>query len=154
MQSFFKSMGLVLVGMSIVAGLSAVAGSQQSDRRYLNPPAPDGPPFSGGVLVGDTLYLAGSIGLDPQTGAPPDAVEKEVTLVLDSMKQRLEMVDMTMDDLVSVQIFCPDLSLYDQFNAVYRTYFTGNPPARAFVGSGTLLRGGHFEVMGTAVKRR
>jgi enamine deaminase RidA (YjgF/YER057c/UK114 family) len=52
-----------------------------------------------------------------------------------------------------VQVFCPDLSLYDQFNAVYRTYFTDHFPARAFVGSGPLLRGGHFEILGTAIRQ-
>jgi enamine deaminase RidA (YjgF/YER057c/UK114 family) len=58
-----------------------------------------------------------------------------------------------MDDLVSVQIFCPDLSLYEKFNEVYRTYFTKDFPARAFIGSGPLLRGGRFEAQGTAIRR-
>jgi 2-iminobutanoate/2-iminopropanoate deaminase len=44
---------------------------------------------------------------------------------------------MTMDDIVFVQVFCPDVSLYGRFNDVYKTYFG----ARAFVGSGPLLRG-------------
>jgi len=57
-----------------------------------------------------------------------------------------------MDDLVSVQVFCPDLSLYDKFNAVYRSYFTKDFPARAFIGSGPLLRGAHFEAQAIAVK--
>jgi 2-iminobutanoate/2-iminopropanoate deaminase len=35
---------------------------------------------------------------------------------------------------------------------VYRTYFGKDFPARAFVGSGPLLRGGHFEIQGIAVK--
>ena len=99
------------------------------------------------MLAGDTLYLAGAIGVDPATGKPPDDVREEIRIVLDSMKQRLEMVGMTMDDLVMVQVFCPDLSLYGQFNDIYRTYFTDHYPARAFLGSGPLLRGGRFEVV-------
>jgi 2-iminobutanoate/2-iminopropanoate deaminase len=63
------------------------------------------------------------------------------------------MVGMTMDDLVQVRIYCPDLTLYDEFNAIYRTYFTDHYPARAFIGSGPLLRGGRFELTGVAVKR-
>jgi enamine deaminase RidA (YjgF/YER057c/UK114 family) len=58
-----------------------------------------------------------------------------------------------MDDLVAVQVFCSDISLYDEFNAIYRTYFSGGFPTRAFIGSGKLLRGGRFEVQGIAVKR-
>ncbi len=57
-----------------------------------------------------------------------------------------------MDDLVSVTAYCPDLSLYDRFNAAYRSYFTGDFPARAFVGSAPLLRGRHFEMQAIAVK--
>jgi 2-iminobutanoate/2-iminopropanoate deaminase len=126
-----------------------------TDHRYINSPGrTDHNPYSNAVLAGDTLYLAGSIGLDPKTGKAPDSVEQEVRNVMDGMKQRLEAEGMTMDDVVWVQIFCPDLSLYDKFNAVYRTYFKEDRfPARAFVGSGTLLAGGHFEVMATAVKR-
>ena len=69
------------------------------------------------------------------------------------MKERFEVVGMTMDDLVWVQVLCPDISLYDEFNSIYRTYFKDHFPARAFLGSGSLLRGAHFEVMGIAVKR-
>ena len=110
-------------------------------------------PFSDGVLVGDTLYLAGRIGIDPQTGKPPEDVEKEIRLLLDGMKATLKEAEMTMDDLVSVQVFCPDLSLYEKFNEIYRTYFSKNFPARAFIGSGPLLRGGRFEALGIAVRR-
>jgi enamine deaminase RidA (YjgF/YER057c/UK114 family) len=69
------------------------------------------------------------------------------------MKARLEMVGMSMDDLVMVEVHCPDLSLYNQFNDVYRTYFTDRFPARAFLGSGPLLLDGHFEVTGVAVRQ-
>jgi enamine deaminase RidA (YjgF/YER057c/UK114 family) len=59
---------------------------------------------------------------------------------------------MSMDDLVSVQVFCTDLSLYDAFNGVYRTYFRRGFPARAFIGSGPLLRGARFEINGVAAR--
>ena len=122
-------------------------------RHIVLPGRTDKLPYSDGVLVGDTLYLAGKIGIDPQTGKPPEDIEKEIRLLLDGMKTTLAAADMTMDDLVSVQVFCPDLSLYEKFNEVYRTYFTKNFPARAFIGSGPLLRGGRFEVQGIAVRR-
>ena len=57
-----------------------------------------------------------------------------------------------MDDLVSVTIYCTDLDLYDRFNAVYRSYFHGHYPARAFIGVGRLVRGAHFEIAGVAAK--
>ena len=133
---------------------AAAAEAATNEIRHINlPDRKDSLPFSDGVLVGKTLYLAGKIGVDPATGKPPENVEQEIRLVLDGMKKTLAAAEMTMDDLVSVQVFCPDLSLYEKFNEVYRTYFTKNFPARAFIGSGPLLRGGRFEVQGIAVRR-
>jgi len=142
---------VVVVAVAVVL---ASAAPEPGGRRNINlPERTDDRPFSNAVLVGDTLYLSGALGIDPETNAVPKDVEKEIRIILDGMKRRLEMVDMTMDDLVTVQVFCPDLSLYGQFNDVYRTYFKDGFPARAFIGSGPLLRGAHFEIMGTAVKQ-
>ncbi len=146
---------LVALGLAFVVGMATMGASQDSGSapRFMNNPGrSDELPFSNSVLVGDTLYLAGSIGIDPVTGAPPDTIKEEVTILMDGMKACLERVGMSMDDVVSVQVFCPDLSLYEDFNAVYRTYFTDHFPARAFIGSGPLLLGGHFEMNGIAVK--
>ena len=129
-------------------------GAQQG-RRYVDPRmAGDStqPPFSGGVLVGNTFYLAGKIGLTPERKIPATPAE-EARIVLDDVKATLAKVGMTMDDLVSVQVFCSDVAHYDAFNRVYRTYFTKEYPARAFLGSGTLLFGARFEVQAIAVRR-
>lgn len=122
-------------------------------RHIVLPNRKDTLPYSDAVLVGNTLYLAGRIGIDPETGKPPAELEKEIRFLLDGMKTTLAAADLTMDDLVSVQIFCPDLSLYEKFNEIYRTYFIKDFPARAFIGSGPILRGGRFEAQGIAVRR-
>jgi 2-iminobutanoate/2-iminopropanoate deaminase len=110
-------------------------------------------PFSDGVLVGNTLYIAGHIGLDAKTGMPPASAEDEARLVMEGIKQTVESAGLTMDDVVSIQVFCTDLKFYDTFNGVYKTYFHGDYPARAFVGAPSLLRGGKYEVVGIAVKK-
>ena len=109
-------------------------------------------PFSDAVWHGDTLYLCGHIGLDPQTGKPGITPEEEARLVMDGVKRTLEAAGLTMDDLLSVQIFCSDVSLFERFNTVYRTYFSGEFPARAFLGSGRLLFDARFEVQGIAAR--
>jgi 2-iminobutanoate/2-iminopropanoate deaminase len=144
--------GLVLMqkGNAVTAVPKTADGAP---RHIVLPSRTDTLPFSDGVLVGDTLYLAGRIGIDPQTGKAAEEVEKEIRLLLDGMKTTLAAANMTMDDLVSVQVFCPDLSLYEKFNEIYRSYFIKDFPARAFIGSGPLLRGGRFEAQGIAVRR-
>jgi enamine deaminase RidA (YjgF/YER057c/UK114 family) len=113
-------------------------------------------PFSHGVLAGDLYFVAGTLGVDPATGKPPADVEQEVRAMLDDFRKKLALAGLTMDDLVQVQVFCPDLSLYDTFNRIYAGYFAacsgGGFPARAFIGSGPLLRGCRFEITGIAAR--
>ncbi|HEX7288603.1 MAG TPA: RidA family protein [Candidatus Angelobacter sp.] len=111
-------------------------------------------PFSDAVWAGDTLYLSGHIGLDPKTGKPPASASAEAKLVLDAFQQTLAAAGLQMSDLVSLQIFCSDVSLFAEFNSVYRTYFRNDEyPARAFLGSGRLLFDARFEVQGIAAKQ-
>jgi 2-iminobutanoate/2-iminopropanoate deaminase len=111
-------------------------------------------PFSDAVWAGETLYLSGHIGLDPQTSRPPATATEEARLVMDAFKKTLEAAGLQMSNLVSLQIFCSDVSLFGEFNVVYRTYFPNNEfPARAFLGSGKLLFDARFEVQGIAVRR-
>ena len=145
---------LALVLMAGFAVLTVEETRGAAEHKFMNVPGrSDNNPYSNAVLVGDTLYLAGAIGINPATGAPPPKIEDEVKIVMDSMKSRLEMAGMSMSDLVMVNIHCPDLSLYGAFNDVYRTYFDDHFPARAFLGSGPLLANGHFELTGIAVKQ-
>jgi enamine deaminase RidA (YjgF/YER057c/UK114 family) len=144
------------LSVCVLAGLAVVHGSQAPDsRRYIDARTKADanlPPFSGGVFVGNTFYLAGDIGTDANNKVP-DTAEAEAKAVMDKIQARLRSAGLTMDDLVSVQIFCSDVKHYDAFNRVYRTYFSREYPARAFIGSGTLLFGARFEVQGIAAKR-
>jgi 2-iminobutanoate/2-iminopropanoate deaminase len=136
---------------SIAASASGKRKSESRKRRYiqLNPQAP----FSEGVLVGNTLYLSGCIGVDQSGNHVPDDIETEARNVMNGIGSVLQKAGMQMDDLVYVQVFCPDVSLWQEFNQIYRSYFKRKTlPARAFIGSGKLLFGARFEVQGIAVK--
>lgn len=110
-------------------------------------------PFSDAVLINDTLYLSGRLGIDPNTGLAAGDVDDEMRLLFDGFEAVLGQAGMTMDDLVWVQIYSSDLSLWDRFNAAYTKRFSKDLPARAFLGSGPLLLNGRFEMMGIAVRR-
>jgi 2-iminobutanoate/2-iminopropanoate deaminase len=143
---------LALAVFATVGGAFSQSDST-SKRRAINLPDKSvQAPYSNAILTGDTLYIAGSIGLDPKTGKAPEKIEEEIKLLLDGYKTTLAQANMTMDDLVYVQIFCSDLAYYDKFNTAYKTYFSKDFPARAFIGAGSLLRGGHFEMQAIAVR--
>jgi len=127
--------------------------STLKERLHIPPPTGFGPlPFSNGVLVGDTFYLGGHIGFDPVTKKVPDNLEIEIRNLMDAIRDTLAQANLTLQDLVILQIFCPDVSLFARFNTVYTTYFHEPYPARAFLGSGPLLFGAHFEITGVAIK--
>ena len=153
MRTFTRSAWLpFILGIVVMLVFVNLASSQQgTPRRYIGPSTPDGrAAFSQGVLIGQTLYISGRVAAATKT---PDELEKSIRGMLDSIQGVLKEAGMTMDDLVWMQVFCPDLTMYDKFNAIYRTYFKGPLPARAFIGSGPLLNQGHFEAMGVAVKQ-
>ncbi|MDX1583824.1 MAG: RidA family protein [Thermoanaerobaculia bacterium] len=145
----------VLILLSLMFAGCHSTGPAIAGRHYVEPRlASDGSalPFSGAVRIGDTLYLSGHIGID-ENRQVPNSAEAEAVAVLDSFRSTLTSAGMEMDDLVYVQVFCSDPSLYDVFNRTYRSYFTREFPARAFIGSGPLLFGARFEVQGIAVER-
>ncbi|MFY9644095.1 MAG: Rid family hydrolase [Terriglobales bacterium] len=122
-------------------------------RRYINlSNRPAGLPFSDAVLAGNTLYISGRIGLDPATGEAPADIDAELGLLFEGFQAVLREAGMTMDDLVWVQVYSPDVSLWQQFNAAYVKLFSREFPARAFLGSGPLLFNGRFEMLGIAMK--
>ncbi len=82
-------------------------------RQYVIRPGRTGDwPFSDGVWAGSTFYLSGHLGVDRTVNRPPENVEDEVRLMLDTFKATLAAAKLTMQDLVYVQIFCSDVSLF------------------------------------------
>jgi enamine deaminase RidA (YjgF/YER057c/UK114 family) len=141
----------------VAAYVIAITASSQgrADRQYINlKPRGAQAVYSDAVLAGSVLYVAARIGTDPSTGKVPDDVEREAKFVLDQIKAVVEKAGLTMDEIVNVQVFCPEPTVHSpKFNAVYRTYFGENVPARAFTGSGPLLGGARFQVQAVAIKR-
>jgi len=150
----FLGLALAVAGVLTVSGAFSKPSPQATRKVIKLAGGPVQAPFSDAILAGNTLYLAGRIGIDPKTGKVPEKIEDEIKLLLDGEKEVLAQAGMTMDDLVYVQIACTDLSLFGKFNPIYASYFTTKDyPAREFIGAGSLLIGGHFELQAIAVKR-
>jgi len=131
------TLALALLGLSV---------SSNAEKRVIQPR--ENSPFSQGILVDGTLYVAGQQGRDLKTGKMPEKFEDEVKNTLEHIGQILHDANMDYSDVVSVQVFLTDLSLYRQMNAVYVTYFKTNRPVRATLGVASLVgEGSHIEIM-------
>ncbi|MGL4239492.1 MAG: Rid family detoxifying hydrolase [Beijerinckiaceae bacterium] len=150
--------------ISIIASLSAVAivalaapvSSQQLTKEVINTskaPAAIGP-YSQAIKVGQTVYLAGQIPIDPATNAVRGdmSIEEQTAMVLNHLKSVLEADGMTMANIVATQVFMKDLNEFPRMNTVYATFFPDKPPARATVEVARLPRDVKIEIAATAVK--
>ena len=138
------------------AAVQAVAQAAEGPHQRIQPenyrPTPS--PLSPGVLVGNTLYLSGSTGGDPETGQlVTGGFEPEFRQVMSNLTRVLEAADMDLGNVVQVTTYMADMADYARYNEMYREYFTVEPlPARATVAVKELARGARVEVMMIAVR--
>jgi 2-iminobutanoate/2-iminopropanoate deaminase len=111
--------------------------------------------YSQGVQVGDALYLAGQIGLDPATRKLVEGgVQAETRRAIENCRAILEAAGYSLKDVVQVQVFLVSIDDYQAMNQVYATYFQESPPARAALAVAGLPGGAQVEILMTAVKAR
>jgi 2-iminobutanoate/2-iminopropanoate deaminase len=111
--------------------------------------------YSQGVQVGDALYLAGQIGLDPATRKLVEGgVRAETRRAIENCRAVLEAAGYSLRDVVQVQVFLVDINDYQAMNEVYATFFQESPPARAALAVAALPGGAKVEVLMTAMKGR
>ena len=125
------------------------------DRKVIstpNAPAAIGP-YSQGIRIGSTLYLAGQIALDPSTGKLVEGdIEVQTHRVLKNLGAVLKAASFDYSDVVQVQAYLADLNDYKAMNDVYATYFSESKPARAVVEAARIPRDALVEIMMVAVK--
>lgn len=138
-------MRTLLLSLVLAASLSAGA------RKVIQPKDfPTGRPYSPGILVDGTLYVAGQTGQDLKTGKIPEDFETEVKETLDHVGLILKEAGMTFADAVAVQVYLTDMDLFQRMNAVYTTYFKEPRPARTTVGVAKLVGTARIEITVTA----
>ena len=131
--------------------LALAASSLAATKKAIQPKEfPTGRPFSPGIQVGDTLYIAGQTGADLKTGKLPSDFEAEVKECLDHIGLILKEAGMTFDNAVTVQVYLTDMDLFQRMNGVYTTYFKEPRPARTTVGVARLAGPAHVEITVTA----
>jgi len=110
------------------------------------------PPFSPGIQVNNTLYVAGQVGRDLKTGQIPQDFESEVKNALQNAGLVLKEAGFTFQDVVAVQVYLTDMDLFQRMNAIYATFFNDPRPARTTVGVAKLVAGARIEITITAQK--
>ena len=90
-------------------------------------------PYSQAVLLDDTLYASGQLGIDPSTGDFPEGITAQTEQSFRNIHAILAEAGMTIDDVVKTTCFLADMGDFAAMNAVYERHFTGSFPARSAV---------------------
>ncbi len=114
---------------------------------------PKGLPFCEAVMVGDTLYMSGSIGFDKNEGKiVPGGIVPETKKAIENLQDTLKKAGMDLRDVVKVTVYLKSMDDYQEFNQVYASYFKENPPARETVAVSGLAFDAAIELSFIAVR--
>lgn len=142
------------MALVLVLTVCGVASGQSTTKKVVTPkgtrPSRN---FSAGLLVGDTLYVAGQAGNDPVTQKQPEKFEDEVSQCLKNVGAVLEAGGMDYSDVVAVTVYLTDMDLFSRMNTVYTGVFKEPRPTRTTVGVSKLAGPTqHIEITVTARK--
>lgn len=117
-----------------------------------NAPAAIGP-YSQAILVDNTLYASGQLGIDPQTGDfVAGGVKEQTEQVFRNIRAILTEAGFEMSDVVKTTCFLADMGDFAEMNAVYAEQFEGSFPVRSAVAVRTLPKNGLIEIEVLAIK--
>lgn len=146
----------LFLGIVITLGCQgAEPAAQSTQRRVIRPDrAPNtGLPFSPGILVGNTLYVAGHLGRDPVTSQlVTGGIEAETRQSLANCLEVLKAAGMDFTNVTSVTAYIASFDDFAKFNAIYSESFPADPPARATVQVAALNAGARIELQMIAVR--
>nr|XP_022317439.1 2-iminobutanoate/2-iminopropanoate deaminase-like [Crassostrea virginica] len=109
-------------------------------------------PYSQAVLVENTLYVSGQIGLSPQSGTMVQGgVVSETEQALKNMQAILEEAGTTMDNVVKATVLLDDINNFGAVNEVYAKFFKKSFPARAAYQVAALPKGAKVEIEAVAI---
>ncbi|ESK38325.1 hypothetical protein P256_01858 [Acinetobacter nectaris CIP 110549] len=107
--------------------------------------------YSQAVLVNNTLYLSGQIGLDPEKMVLVDGIEAQIRRVFENVKAVCTAANGSLTDIVKLNIYLTDLSHFQLVNEIMGEYFAQPYPARAALGVASLPKGALVEMDGFAI---
>ena len=102
--------------------------------------------YSQAVRCGNTVYLAGQIGLDPATMDLVAGIGPQIHRVFENLRAVARAAGGDLGDVVKLNVYLVDLTNFARFNEIMATFFAEPYPARAAVGVASLPRGALVEV--------
>lgn len=107
--------------------------------------------YSQAIKTGNTIYLSGQIGLDPNSGSLVEGFEAQAHQVFRNLRAVCQAAGGDLQDIVKLGVFVTDLANFAQLNEIMAEYFTAPYPARAAIQAAALPKGALVEADGVMV---
>jgi 2-iminobutanoate/2-iminopropanoate deaminase len=108
-------------------------------------------PYSQGIRMGELVFTAGQIGLDPASGELAEGVTAQAERALRNVAAILDAAGSSLERVVKTTIFLADMNDFNAVNEVYATHFATPYPARSTVAVAGLPRGALIEIEAIAL---
>jgi len=89
--------------------------------------------YSTYTRFGDLIFVAGQVGVEPETGRIPSSFADQLRLVLDHIRNILDSTGSSMDQILKMTVFLKDRVYRTEYDEIFRTYFKGGFPARSTI---------------------
>ena len=109
--------------------------------------------YSQAIEAGNTIYLSGQIPLDPKTMKLVEGNENQIRQVFKNIQAVCESSEVSLNEIVKLNVYLSDLSVFSLFNEVMKELFSEPYPARAAIQVAKLPLDSLIEVEGIIVKK-
>jgi 2-iminobutanoate/2-iminopropanoate deaminase len=132
------------------------AGRQSygQERKVVNLAPARGLPFNDGIVVGNTLYIAGQEATDDAGKLAAGGIGPETTATLENIQKVLKAAGFDLKDVVSVTVYLADIKEFPDMNKVYKSVMPDPKPARATIQAAALVNNARIEISAIAVKQK
>ena len=146
------ALGIIVVFIA-GAGFGARLGAQAGHSGLYGGARPLAP-YSPGVDSGETVYLSGQVGLNPDTGSLHEGLQAQARQALSNLESLLTEAGLTKANVVRATVYLVDINNYPALNEVYGQFFeeVDVKPSRSTVGVAALPIGAAVEIDFIAVK--
>jgi 2-iminobutanoate/2-iminopropanoate deaminase len=153
MQTRTSRLLILAVALALTVGVAGQRSYGQ-ERKAINLSPARGLPFSDGIVVGNTLYLAGQEGTDDSGKLAAGGIGPETTATLDNIQKVLKAAGFELKDVVSVTVYLADIHEFPDMNKVYKSVMPDPKPARATIQAAALVNNARVEISAIAVKQK